>query len=213
MNRMRLTLLDQSFGSLVAITLVGGILFADDRSIAADFSYSFQTDTGYVGQGTFSYDAATAPPVIIESGSGPTATLQSLSLSVFDQSSILLDSGTAISGGVSSDSYLGFQFTTATLALSLMDNSTRLLGQDVSYFISNFVDPSNTPVTPGSTTFNLFRATDSTSTATYLGSTATISVTMVPEPAAVATVGVILGLAWVRCWPRQSRRVSPKPPA
>ncbi len=210
MNRMQRFILDWKNCLVLATAVAGGLLLTGEQAIAADFTYSFQTDTGYVGQGTFSYDAATAPPVILESVSGPTTTLQSLTLSVFDPSSTLLDSGTAVSGGVSSDTYLGFEFTTATLALSLIDNSTRALGKDVSYFISNFVDPSNTPVTPGSTTFNLFRATDSTSTATYLGSTATISVTMVPEPSLTATVGMLLGLAWVRRWSGKRRSFRPR---
>ena len=43
------------------------------------------------GAGEFSYDAATAPAVIIESGSGQTTSLLSLSLAVFSPSSTLLD--------------------------------------------------------------------------------------------------------------------------
>jgi hypothetical protein len=92
--------------------------------------------------------------VIIESGSGQTTSLLSLSLAVFSPSSTLLDSG--------------------------------------SDFVSNYVDSANTPVTPGSTTFNLFSSTRSTNTAVFLGSAAEIVVTPVPEPATTTVAGIAL---------------------
>jgi hypothetical protein len=106
------------------------------------------------GAGEFSYDAATAPAVIIESGSGQTTSLLSLSLAVFSPSSTLLDSG--------------------------------------SDFVSNYVDSANTPVTPGSTTFNLFSSTRSTNTAVFLGSASQVVVTSVPEPATTTVAGIAL---------------------
>lgn len=166
---------------------------------AATLSYSFTTNTGYTGTGMFSYDAATAPAVIVESGSGTTATLLSLSLAVFSPSSTLLDSGSAVIAGVSNDAYLGFEYTTASSTLTLLDNNTTASGNDVSYFISNYVDPANVPVTPGSTTFNLFSSTRSTNTAVFLGSASQIVVTPVPEPALMAIIGptwlALVGLA------------------
>jgi hypothetical protein len=106
------------------------------------------------GAGEFSYDAATAPAVIIESGSGQTTSLLSLSLAVFSPSSTLLDSG--------------------------------------SDFVSNYVDSANTPVTPGSTTFNLFSSTRSTNTAVFLGSASQVVVTSVPESATTTVAGIAL---------------------
>ena len=175
-----------SHAVLLATAVVG---FAASVSAGATFAYSFTTNTGYTGAGEFSYDAATAPAVIVESGSGPTTTLQSLSLAVFSPSSALLDSGSAVSGGVSSSPYLGFEYNTATLALILLDNNTSSSGNDVSYFVSNYVDPANVPVTPGSTTFNLFSSTRSTNTAVFLGAAAEIVVTPVPEPAPMTVFG------------------------
>jgi len=171
--------------------LVTAVLgFAAPVSQGATFAYSFTTNTGYTGAGEFSYDAATAPAVIVESGSGPTTSLLSLSLAVFSPSSTLLDSGSAVINSVSSSPYLGFEYDTATLALSLLDNNTTASSNDVSYFVSNYVDPANAPVTPGSTTFNLFSSTRSTNTAVFLGSAAQIVVTPVPEPATTTAAGM-----------------------
>jgi len=170
---------------LAAAALAG----AASAAHAATFTYSFATNTGYTGTGAFSYDAATAPAVIVESGSGPTAALLSLSLAVYGPSGTLLDSGSTVVAGVSNDSYLGFEFVTSTATLTLLDNNTTSSGNDVSYYVSNFVDPANVPVTPGSTTFNLFSTTRSTSTAVFLGSAAQIVVSPVPEPTAPAVVG------------------------
>lgn len=176
-----------------ATLLVTAALFLTaSASQGATFAYSFTTNTGYTGAGEFSYDAATAPAVIIESGSGQTTSLRSLSLAVFSPSTTLLDSGSAVIDSVSSSPYLGFEYDTATLALSLMDNNTTASGNDVSYFVSNYVDPANGPVTPGSTTFNLFSSTRSTNIAVFLGSAAQIVVTPVPEPATMMAAGMAL---------------------
>lgn len=179
-------------------------------SEGATVAYSFTTNTGYAGAGEFSYDAATAPAVIVESGSGPMTTLQSLSLAIFSPSSVLLDSGSAVIGGVSSSPYLGFSYDTSTLSLTLLDNNTTASGNDLSYFVSNYVNPANVPVTPGSTTFNLFSTTRSTTTAVFLGAASQIVVTPVPEPALLAVVGpgllLIRGLLGRRRIP-PSRRI------
>jgi MYXO-CTERM domain-containing protein len=73
-----------------------------------------------------------------------------------------------------------------------MDNNTTSSGNDVSYFVSNYVDPTNTPVTPGNTTFNLFSSTRSTNTAVFLGSASQLVVTSVPEPATTTVAGMAL---------------------
>jgi MYXO-CTERM domain-containing protein len=175
-----------------ALLVMAALFLTASASQGATFAYSFTTNTGYTGAGEFSYDAATAPAVIIESGSGQTTSLRSLSLAIFSPSSTLLDSGSAVIDSVSSSPYLGFEYDTATLALSLLDNNTTASGNDVSYFVSNYVDPANVPVTPGSTTFNLFSSTRSTNTAVFLGSAAQIVVTPVPEPATTTVAGMAL---------------------
>jgi len=187
--------------ALLATAVLG---FAASVSEGATYAYSFTTNTGYTGAGEFSYDAATAPAVIVESGSGPTTTLLSLSLAIFSPSSTLLDSGSAVINSLSSSPYLGFEYDTATLALRLLDNNTTSSGNDVSYFVSNYVDPANAPVTPGSTTCNLFSTTRSTNTAAFLGSASQIVVTAVPEPATTTAAGMaFLAVGgFLRCWRR-----------
>lgn len=123
-----------------ALFVTAALLLTASGSQGATVAYSFTTNTGYTGAGEFSYDAATAPAVIIESGSGQTTSLRSLSLAVFSPSSTLLDSGSAVIESVSSSPYLGFTYDIATLALSLMDNNTTSSGNDVSYLVSNYVD-------------------------------------------------------------------------
>lgn len=150
---------------------------------AVTFNYSFETDTGYVGTGEFSYDPTPAS-LIVESGIGPTNFLNSLSLSVFDPAGNLLASGNEVTNGVSNSSFLRFEFNPLTKTLSILDNSTDVAG-GFSYFITNAFDLSYNPVTPGSTTFNLFSFETSTGTATFLGSTPSIQVASTPEPASV----------------------------
>jgi len=62
-----------------AVLVTAALGLAASASQGATFAYSFTTNTGYTGAGEFAYDAATAPAVIIESGSGQTTSLLSLS--------------------------------------------------------------------------------------------------------------------------------------
>lgn len=161
-------------------------LSAGNPAQATTFNYSFHTNTNYTGKGQFSYDGN--PAMISESGSGPTNFLQFLSLSVFDPANNLLDSGNSVVGGISNDSFFLFEFDALTETMNLLDTNTAASGQDPYYFISNAVDPSYMPVTPGSTTFNLFAfspSTGTTGTAIFLGSASSIQVSRVPEPASV----------------------------
>ena len=48
---------------------------------AIDFKFNWTGDAGYSAVGSFSYDEATAPTIISESGSGATKFLQSLNVS------------------------------------------------------------------------------------------------------------------------------------
>lgn len=161
---------------------------ANNPAQAITFNYSFQTDMNYSGTGQFSYDELTAPTIISESGAGPTNSLQSLSLSVFSPANILLDSGNSVVNGFSGSPFLRFEFNTVTQALTLLDNSTSASGSNVTYFITNFYDSSNNPVTPGSVPFNLFQSNDITGTATFLGSASSIKVASVPEPTSVLSL-------------------------
>ena len=81
---------------------------------AADFAYSWKGNSGYSATGSFSYSGTSVPASISEIGSGPTSFLNSLSLSVFNPSNNLLDSGSSVANGVSGDPFLMFKFNTLT---------------------------------------------------------------------------------------------------
>jgi hypothetical protein len=157
---------------------------ANNPAQAITFNYSFQTNTGYSGTGQFSYDELTAPPIISESGPGPTDALKFLSLSVFNPAGNLLDSGNSVVNGISTDDFLLFEFNTLTQTLISLDNNTAASGNNPYYFISNAVDPNYIFVGAGNTDFNLFAFSPSPSPggATFLGSTTSIKVATVPEP-------------------------------
>lgn len=166
---------------------------AAQQAQAISFNFNWQGDTGYSARGVFSYNENTAPNIISEIGVGPTTSLQFLSLSVFNPANNLLDSGSSVVNGISNNNFLRFQFNTLTETLSVLDTNTAASGNNPYYFISNAVDPSSTPVTPGSTTFNLF-AFSSTSSATFLGSASSIQVSIVPEPSSILSLLALGGL-------------------
>ncbi|BBH42295.1 hypothetical protein myaer102_49390 [Microcystis viridis NIES-102] len=166
---------------------------AAQQAQAISFNFNWQGGTGYSARGVFSYNENTAPNIIYESGAGPTTSLQFLSLSVFDPANNLLDSGSSVVNGISNDNFFLFQFNTLTETLSILDTNTAASGNNPYYFISNAVDPSSTPVTPGSTTFNLF-AFSNTGSTTFLGSASSIQVSIVPEPSSILSLLALGGL-------------------
>jgi len=174
--------------AVTTMALSGALaLSVSNPAQALTFNYSFQTDTGYSGNGQFSY---TGNPVTVSaSGSGPVAPLQSLSLSVFDPANNLLDSGNSVVNGVSNNSYLYFGFDALTETLNILDTNTAASGSDPYYFISNAVDPGYNFVGPGNTTFNLF-AFSSTNVATFLGFASSIQVSSVPEPSVLGLLAL-----------------------
>jgi hypothetical protein len=68
---------------------------------------------GYYMTGAFSFDATTAPTVIVEQGDGPTNHLESLTASFFDPFDGLVLTATPVQEGVSSYPSLKFIFDTA----------------------------------------------------------------------------------------------------
>lgn len=183
------------FTAVTTVAFFGSLtLSVSNPAQAITFNYSFQTDTNYTGEGQFSYDKLTAPAIISESGAGATNFLQFLSLSVFDPANNLLDSGNSVVNSFSNDTFLLFEFNTNTETLNILDTNTAASGNDPYYFISNAVNPSGNPVTPGSTTFNLF-AFSSQNAATFLGSASSIQVVSVSEPTSVLSLLALGGLA------------------
>ncbi|MEG3438586.1 PEP-CTERM sorting domain-containing protein [Pannus brasiliensis CCIBt3594] len=191
LNRLTVT-------TLATTALYGAIAWSTNNPArGSTFNYSFQTNTGYTGTGSFSYPAG-SPSVISENGSGPTNFLQSLSLSVFAPDNTLLGSANSVVNGVSSNNFLRFDFNSLTETLFVYDNSTAASGNDPYYFISNVVDTNGNPLPSGTidANFNLFSFSSTTGT-TFLGSTPSIQVipvSSVPEPAsalALLTLGAL----------------------
>jgi len=183
------------FTAVTTVAFFGSLaLSVSNPAQAITFNYSFQTDTNYTGEGQFSYDKLTAPAIVSEFGAGATNFLQFLSLSVFDPANNLLDSGNSVVNSFSNDPFLLFEFTTNTETLNILDTNTAASGNDPYYFISNAVNPSGSPVIPGSTTFNLF-AFSSQNAPTFLGSASSIQVVSVSEPTSVLSLLALGGLA------------------
>ena len=150
---------------------------------AVEFNFNWKGDKGYSAIGAFSYDDK-APEVISESGAGPTKFLQSFSLSFFDPTQKLLETGSSVVNGVSSDKYFRFDFDTKTKNVSVLDGD---VGGAYIYFLSNLRTPNGDMVGPGVTAFNFF---DRRSADAALDSGSSVQVTTVPEPTAV--VGMLL---------------------
>ncbi|MBR8838997.1 MAG: PEP-CTERM sorting domain-containing protein [Stigonema ocellatum SAG 48.90 = DSM 106950] len=159
---------------------------------ATDFNFSWKGDNGYSATGSFSYDETKAPEVISESGAGQTQYLQSLSVSFFDPAQNLLESGSSVVNGVSSDRFLRLDFDTQSQKISTLD--TDIGGTDYQYFLTNLRTPSGQVVEPGITNFNLFSRPNGTP---LLDSSSTVQVTKkrVPEPTTIIGTLVAGGLS------------------
>jgi PEP-CTERM motif len=106
--------------ALSAATVLMGMAVAletGNPAQAIDFNFSWKGDAGYSALGTFSYDETTAPLIISEMGAGPTEYLDSLSVSFFDPSNILLGTYNTVTGGVSDSPFFAFNFDTSTKSL------------------------------------------------------------------------------------------------
>ncbi|MEH2361377.1 PEP-CTERM sorting domain-containing protein [Nostoc sp.] len=90
---------------------------ANNPAQAVDFNFNWLGNAGYSAVGSFSYDEATAPAIISESGSGATNFLQSLNVSFLDPSKNLLGTYNTVNGGVSQSQYFAFNFDTSTQKL------------------------------------------------------------------------------------------------
>ncbi len=172
-----------------ASALVLAAWVGTSTALGADFQFIGTLTNGYSVQGVLRTKAG-APSSFVESNpdfpNAPFATqfLESASLSVFLAGSEIA-SGTPVVGGISYEAYLYTAFDSSTLMLSGLDLQARNpgAGSEPYHFISNGVAPDATPVAYGTTTFNLFLFDPSNSNYTYLGSTSTLVVTAIPEPA------------------------------
>ncbi len=184
-------------------------IFALSSAQAADFTFNAKFSNGYSAKGSFTTKSGT-PAFFSEVNpnfpSAPFTTkfLESTSLSIFDSTNKLLQSGSNVSNGISSDPYLRLDYDgSLPNNLPALNISTETPTQNPYYYIANNVNPTATEyVTPGSTNYNLFSYDRTTDKDTFLGDTTSIKVSAVPEPSsaisllALATFG--FGLAFKR---------------
>lgn len=173
-----------------------GLMFAVSSAQAIDFNFSANFSNGYSAQGSFTTKSnAPASFSEISPGFAPFVTqfLQSQSLSIFDSNNTLLQSGSQVINGISTDKFFRLDYNnTLTPNLTALNISTETPSQNPYYFIANNVDPSGTPVAVGSTAYNLFLYNRTTDNYNFLGSTSSIqATTSVPEPFTI--VGTIIG--------------------
>ncbi len=158
---------------------------ADARATTVDLSWSGVN--GYSAIGSFTYDGASAPAVITESGAGVTKTVQSFSITFFDPAHTVLESGSAVIAGVSSDRFFQLTFNTLTSALSVLDGD---VGGTYIYFLTDLRTPTGSVVPAGTTGFNFFdRRTANAALDTASSINAVVEAAQpVPEPASVLLV-------------------------
>lgn len=154
----------------------------DARATAVDFSWSGAN--GYSAVGSFTYDGSSAPALIVESGAGATKSVQSFSVSFFDPARTVLESGSSVIAGVSSDRFFRLSFDTSSNVVSVIDAD---IGGSYFYFLTNLRTPTGSTVPAGTTGFNLFdRRTANAALDTAPSLTAVVRA--VPEPSAPALI-------------------------
>ncbi|MBE8988229.1 hypothetical protein [Nostoc sp. LEGE 12450] len=163
-------------------------VFAVSSAQAADFTFSANFSNGYLAKGLFATKSDTPPSFSEINPNFPsvpftTQFLQSTSLSIFDSTNTLLQSGSVVINGISTDAFLRLDYDSSLTAnLPALNISTETPSQNPYYFIGNNVYSNSNPVPPGSTNYNLFLYDRTTDKYTFLGDTTNIKATHVPEP-------------------------------
>lgn len=190
---MRNSLAKAAALAVTATSVLATISASVNPAQAVDVNFNWRGNNGYSATGAFSYDETKAPSLISESGAGPTNFLQSLSVSFFDPAQNLLESGSAIVNGVSSDRFLRLDYDTQSNNISVLDAD--IGGTDYQYFLTNLRTPSGQVVGPGVTTFNLFYRPNGTPLLDSSSSVQTTRRTSVPEPTTIVGLVACLGIA------------------
>jgi hypothetical protein len=158
----------------------------DAHATTIDFSWSGAN--GYSAVGSFTYDGSSAPALIVENGAGATKSVQSFSVSFFDPARTVLEAGSAVIAGVSSDRFFQLSFDTLSNVVSVIDAD---IGGPYIYFLSNLRTPTGSTVPAGTTGFNFFdRRTANSALDTAPSLTAVVRA--VPEPSALTLIATAL---------------------
>jgi len=155
-----------------------------------DFAWS--GSAGYSATGSFIFDPASTPESFVESGAGATSYLRSFSVSFFDPANSLLESGSSIVDGISSDRFFRLEYDTRNQTVASLDADVG--GSSYQYFLTNLRTPAGQVVPPGVTGFNLFSRATGTPVLDSASSIRITSVSQVPEP--VSAVLVAFGIAF-----------------
>jgi hypothetical protein len=181
----------QKFSVLLSVVACSSIpvVFTSSSVQAADFVFSANFSNGYSAKGSFT-TKSDAPASFSETSPGfipfSTKFLESQSLSIFDSTNKLLQSGSSVINGISNNIFFRLDYDNSLTAnLPVLNVSTEKPTQNPYYFIGNNVNPNGNPVAPGSTNYNLFLYDRTTDSYTFLGDTTTIKATPVPESSSV----------------------------
>jgi hypothetical protein len=108
--------------NVLRVSVIGlSVALSASAAIAEECTIVWEGDGGYSAEGYFSYDGATAPPVIFESGTGPTNDLDTLTVTFRDPSGTSFQLADNVVNGVSDYSYLAFEFDTVLGELLFFD--------------------------------------------------------------------------------------------
>ena len=189
-----------SIKKIISGLLLASVLGASIPANATVVAINYIGTNGYTASGSFTYDGATAPSVITEAnGATTTSVIQSFNISFLSPSKMLLETGSSVINGVSSDRFFRLTYNTVTNSITSLDAD---IGGTYQYFLSNLRTPTGSVVFPGATGFNFFnRATANAAldTATSITTTVSNSTAAVPEPAGLLVLPVaLLGLLAMR---------------
>lgn len=189
-----------SIKKIISGLIVASVVAFSIPANATVVAISYNGTNGYTASGSFTYDGASAPSVITEAnGATATSVIQSFNISFFNPAKVLLETGSAVINGISSDRFFRLTYNTVTNLITSLDAD---IGGTYQYFLSNLRTPTGSVVTPGVTGFNFFnRATANAAldTAATIRTTVSNSTTAVPEPAGLLVLPVaLLGLLALR---------------
>ena len=181
----------------ITLSLFLGIASSQAATVV-DFKWT--GDAGYSALGSFSYDAPLNTTSITESGAGATKYVEQFSISFFDPSKAVLETGASVVDGTSLDRFFRLSYDTTTHLISSLDAD--IGGTSYQYFLTNLRTPDGTVVGPGVTGFNFFYRPNADMALDIATNVQVTSISQTPEPASIsllASAGLVgMGVSWLR---------------
>jgi hypothetical protein len=170
--------------SFVTIFTIAAAICPSIAAAATLVDFNWTGNSGYSAAGSFIYNDAIAPASFSEmSGVGPTQYVQSFSVSFFNPTGTLLENGSSVINGVSSDRFFRLDYNTQSQTINSLDAD--IGGTTYQYFLTNLRTPDGMIVGPGVTTFNFFYRPNADVALDIANSVRVTSVSQVPEPGTV----------------------------